>query len=177
MILLQVVMVSPKTHFVKHLEPQPWANESQLKKQRIWNKLKMLRLLCNQTVLICMKTDSKTLFYSILKLKCSPFILRHNKGQKNYATLNNSHSIQLPQKLHEKDISTKTHGSIDQSLRPVGCMPWIILHLLGFLCVRDVGHRGNTIIAINPLNSHHHQFSQNTINTYLKRKGYENEIR
>jgi len=40
--------------------------------------LKMLGPLCNQTVNL--KTDSKTLYYSILKLKYSPSILKRNKG-------------------------------------------------------------------------------------------------
>ena len=31
--------------------------------------------------------------------------------------------------------------SIDPSLHPTGCMPWIILRLCRFLCVRDTGHR------------------------------------
>ena len=43
-------------------------------------KLKMLGPLCNQTVHL--KTDSKTLFYSILKLKYGPSILKQNKGKK-----------------------------------------------------------------------------------------------
>ena len=34
---------------------------------------------------------------------------------------------------------------IDRSLHPTGCMPWIILRLWGFLCVRDTGCRGNKI--------------------------------
>ena len=34
---------------------------------------------------------------------------------------------------------------IDWSLYPMGRMPWIILHLWGFLCVRDAGRRGNKI--------------------------------
>ena len=46
--------------------------------KRMSKKLKMLGLLCNQTVNL--KTDSKTLYYSILKLKYSPSILKHNKG-------------------------------------------------------------------------------------------------
>ena len=41
-------------------------------------KLKMLGPLCNQTVNL--KTDFKTLYYSLLKLKYSPSILKHNKG-------------------------------------------------------------------------------------------------
>ena len=46
-------------------------------------KLKMHGPLCNQTVNL--KTDSKTLYYSILKLK-------HNEGYKKYALFNNSHN-------------------------------------------------------------------------------------
>ena len=38
----------------------------------------MLWRLCNQKVNL--KTDSKTPYYSILKLKYSPSILKHNKG-------------------------------------------------------------------------------------------------
>ena len=51
-ILLQIVMVSPGTHLVKN-------HESQFKKQRV------LGSLCNHTVNL--KTDSKTLYYSLLK--------------------------------------------------------------------------------------------------------------
>ena len=53
-------------------------------------KLKMLGPLCNQTVNL--KTDSKSLYYSALKLKYSPSILKHNKGEKKYESLNNSHN-------------------------------------------------------------------------------------
>ena len=38
----------------------------------------MLGSLYNQTV--NMKTDSKIVYYSIWKLKCSPSNLKHNKG-------------------------------------------------------------------------------------------------
>ena len=78
MILLQIVMVSPGTHLVKNHEFQSRTNESQLKRSS--PKLKMLVPLCNQTVNL--KTDSKTLYYSIMKLKYiySPSILKHNKG-------------------------------------------------------------------------------------------------
>ena len=36
---------------------------------------------------------------------------------------------------------------IDRSLRPTGRMPWTVLRLYGFLCVRDAGRRGNKITA------------------------------
>ena len=67
-------MVSPGSHLVKNHESLSIANESQLKKIQ---KLKMLGPLCNRTVNL--KTDSKTLYYSILNLKYSPTVLKHNK--------------------------------------------------------------------------------------------------
>ena len=64
MILLQIAMVSPGTHLVKNHESLSTTSESQLKRTNL--KLKMLGPLCNQTVNL--KTDSKTLYHSILKL-------------------------------------------------------------------------------------------------------------
>ena len=75
-ILLQIAMVNPGTHLVKTHESQSITNESQLKKAKS-SKLKMLGPLCNQTVNL--NTDFKTLYYSMLKLKCSLSILKHNK--------------------------------------------------------------------------------------------------
>ena len=71
-ILLQIVMVSPGTHFVKNYESQ-----SRTMCKITANPI-MLAPLCNQTVNL--KADSKTLYYSILKLKYSPSILKHNIG-------------------------------------------------------------------------------------------------
>ena len=70
-------MVNPGTHLVKNHESHSRTNQSQLKKKESL-KLKMLGPLCNQKVNL--RTDSKTLYYSILKLKYSPSILKHNKG-------------------------------------------------------------------------------------------------
>ena len=50
----------------------------------------MLGSLCNQTVNL--KTDSKNLYYSVLKLKYGLSISKHNKGWKIYALLSNSHN-------------------------------------------------------------------------------------
>ena len=77
MIWLQKVMVSPGTHLVINHESQSRTTESQFKKPKseIENALAFI---CNQTVYL--KTDSKTLYYSKLKLKHSPSILKHNKG-------------------------------------------------------------------------------------------------
>ena len=71
--LLQIVMVSPGTHLVKNHEYQFRTNESQLKKKTVQN----WKCFGNQTV--SLNTDSKTLHYSILKLKYCPSILKHNK--------------------------------------------------------------------------------------------------
>ena len=51
--------------------------------------MKILGPLCNQTVKL--KTDSKTLYYSIMKLKYRPFVLKNNKGWQKYSSSNNSH--------------------------------------------------------------------------------------
>ena len=56
--------------------PNPETSESQLKNKKKSLKLKMLRPLCNQT--INLKTDAKTLYYSIQKLKYGPSLLKRN---------------------------------------------------------------------------------------------------
>ena len=86
-ILFQIVMVSPGTDFVKNHKSHSRTNESQLKKQRIWNWT-CFELLHNQTVNLREERLQNSVLYSILKLKYSPSILRHNM----YGTLNNSHS-------------------------------------------------------------------------------------
>ena len=80
MILLQipVVVESHGTHLVQNHESQSRTNESQLKKKKESEIEKKLGPSCSQTVNL--KTDLKTLYYSVLKLKYSPSILKHNKG-------------------------------------------------------------------------------------------------
>ena len=133
-ILLQMVMVCSGTHLVKN-------HESHLKKSL---KLKMLWPLCNHTVNL--KTDSKTLSYSILKLKYSSSILKHNEGEKNYTSLSNSHN-NCHRNYTNRILLTHMFRSINWSLHPMGRMPWIILRLWGLLCVRVAGGRGNKIAA------------------------------
>ena len=56
LILLQIVVVCPRTHFVKNHRSQSRTSESQLKKKKPADpKLKMLGPLCDQTVNL--KTD------------------------------------------------------------------------------------------------------------------------
>ena len=75
--MLQIVMVGPGTYLVKNHESLSPFSVYQFKKTRS-PKLKMLGPLCNQTVNL--ETDAKTLYFSLLKLKCSPFIyLKHKK--------------------------------------------------------------------------------------------------
>ena len=69
-------MLSLGNDLVKNLESLSVTNESLFKKTRS-PKLKMLGPLCNQTVNL--ETDAETLYYSLLKLKCSPIYLKHKK--------------------------------------------------------------------------------------------------
>ena len=120
---------------------KPWVP---VKKKSL--KLKMLQPLCNHTV--NPKTDSKTLYYSILKLKYSPSILKHNKGEKKYALLNNSHN-NCHRNYTNQILLIHMLRLINWSLRPTGRMPWVILHLWGLPCIRDAGGRGNKITALH----------------------------
>ena len=70
-----------------------------------------------------MKTDYKTLYYSILTLKYRPSILKHNKGLKKYASLNNSHNNCHRNYTDGMFVEIYTFRSINQSLHPKGCMP------------------------------------------------------
>ena len=68
-ILLQIVtcMVSPWTNLVKNHESQSRTNSEPMSPSlKMGSELKMLGPLCNQ--IVNLKTDSKTLYYSILKL-------------------------------------------------------------------------------------------------------------
>jgi len=79
-ILLHIVMVSHGSHLVENHESQSRTNVYVSHLKKMTTKLKMLGPLYNQTVNL--KTDLKTLYYSILKLKYtwSPSILKHNNG-------------------------------------------------------------------------------------------------
>ena len=113
------------------------------KKKKTSPKLKMFGPLCNQTVNL--KTDSNTLYYSIMKLRSSPSILKHKKGLKKYAFLNNSRNNCHRNYTNRPDISTNAHVQINRSiLAPYGthAMIW------GFLCIMDAGRRVNKITAV-----------------------------
>ena len=97
----------------------------------------------------CLGPDSwyETLYYSTLKLKYSPSILKHKKDYKKYASFNNSHdNCHI---IYTNGIFLHIHmfRLINRSLHPMGGMPWIILRLWRFLCIRDAGCRGNKITA------------------------------
>ena len=129
-ILLQIVMVCPWTYLVKN-------HESQLKKKS--PKLKMVGSLCNQTVNL--KTNSQTLYYSILKLKYSSSI----KAKRNMH--HQTTSIRTATEITWTGYCYKNTGSdwlIDRCLGPTRCMLWIILRIWGFSCVREAGRRMHT---------------------------------
>ena len=120
--------------------------------------MKILGPFCNQTVNL--KTDPKTLYYSILKLKIySPSILRHNKGEKKYVSLNNSDNNCHRNYTDVIILQIHMFRSVNQSLHPTGCMSWNILHLWGFFCVRDAGYRGSKITDLQSLILNLHHFS------------------
>jgi len=134
-------MVSPGTLLVQSHESLSITNESQFTKTRS-SKLKLLGPLCNQSVNL--ETDAKTLYYSLLKLKYNQDFyitvsLKRKKDSSKYASLNSRWNHKHRTFYH------KIFKSIDHSLHPMGHMLWIILCLWGFLCLRDVGSRGNKI--------------------------------
>lgn len=116
MILLKIVMVSPETQLVKNHESQSRTNESQLKKKKRTRNWKYLGLYVNRQLHCSLETDSKTLYYSTLKLKFSPSILIHNKGWKKYASLNNSRDKCHRNYTNRLDMSTNTRIQINRSI-------------------------------------------------------------
>ena len=79
----------------------------------------MLGFLCHQTVNL--EVDAKTLYFSLLKLKCSPSIIQSTKKTINfnkYASLNNSHRNHRNRIFYQNIFK-----SIDHSLHPMGRMP------------------------------------------------------
>ena len=95
-------MVSPGTHLVKNHESQCRIIESQFKKTASpW-------VFCNHTVNL--KTDSKTLYYSLLKKKIYSFDCKLRQRQKEISVVS-----QKPQKSNKQD-TLQNHLQIDQSI-------------------------------------------------------------
>ena len=73
---------------------------------------------------------------------------------------------------------------IDQSLCPMGCMQSIILHLWGFLCIRDAGCRSNKITVMKfqqlccsrtyPYNPHRRNLLYNPLPSGFSKKDPQN---
>ena len=102
--------------------------------------------LCNHTVNL--KIDSKTLYYSLLKLKYTPSIVKHKKEKKKFVSLNNSHNNSHRNHTN-RTFFKNILRTINLSLRLTGHIRQIILCLWGFLCVRDAGCRDNKITALS----------------------------
>jgi len=137
-------------------------------------KLKLLELLWNQTVNLHENRLQNSVLYSILKLRYSPSILRHNM----HGTLNNSHSN--CHRNYTNRISLQKH--MDQMINL--CILWDACHEL-FCVFKDFYVSGTqdaeetqslSQLTLWILMSHHHQFSQNN-SIHIKIKGFENEIR
>ena len=138
--LLQIVMVSPGTYLVKIHESQFTTIESQFKNKSPGS-------FCNHTVNL--KIDSKTLSYSLLKLKYTPSNVKHNKGKKEICVIKQQPQ-EHPQKSHKEDILEK-HLKIDQSIfASYGTHTTNYSASLGiFICIRDAGRRDNKITALS----------------------------
>ena len=102
-------------------------------------KWKMLGSLCNETVNL--KTDSQTLYYSILKLKYSSSIKAKRNMHHQTTSIRTATEITWTGYCYK---NTCSDWLIDRCLGPTRCMLWIILRLLGFSCVREAGRRTHT---------------------------------
>ena len=123
--------------------PSPSPESLSLFKKRVLN-WKCLGLFVTRQ-LLNLKTDSKSLYYSLLKLKYI-FTKKKMRGLK-CASLNNSHvnsHRNHTNRIFYKDIFI----TIDRSLRPTGRSHWIIWRLWGLLCV-EAARKGNEITGCN----------------------------
>ena len=125
-------MVSPGTHLVKNHESQSRTNEPQFKKKWVPGSFVTIQLIWRQTPKLQI-----TVIYS--------FYCKAQQRLKEMSRLTTATRTAQAQKSHKQTRKTSLDWSIDLSLRPIGCIPQIILCLWGFLCVRDAGHGGNKI--------------------------------
>ena len=138
MILWQIIMVGPVWDSSCENSWVPVKKKTESDIENAW------AFMFNQRVNL--KTDSKTLFHSTLKLKYGAFIFKAQQRLKEICIVNNSHNNYHRNYTNGKFLQMHMFRSIDRSLRPTGRIPWInILHLWGFLCIRDAGRRGNKI--------------------------------
>ena len=83
------------------------------------------------------------------EIKIQSFYFKHKNVLNKYASLNNSYDNSHRNHMN-RIFYENIFRSIDRSLRSTGRMPWIILRLRGFLCVREAGRRYNKITAWYP---------------------------
>ena len=111
-------------------------------KKTVSPKLNFLGLLYNHTD----NYSKERLHNSVLQFTEIENSFHHKAQQRRkeimYISINNSHK-----NSHGNHTNRIFYifRSINWPLRPMGHMPWIILFLLHFLCVRDAGCRGNRI--------------------------------
>ena len=85
-------------------------------------------------------TLSTIIFNTLVRLKvCHKPIRTYDVGSPSAIT------ISLP---GMDPVDAERRRYCVQNMSRSGCMPWIILHLWGFLCVGDAGRRGNKITFV-----------------------------
>ena len=79
-ILLQIVMVSPGTHLAKDQSQNYWVPvQKTMSPKRNFFVLNFFFGLYVTMQIINLKTDSETLYYSLLEIKRTPSIIKHDK--------------------------------------------------------------------------------------------------
>ena len=76
----------------------------------------------------------------LTEIKIYSFYCKTQKRLKEMCVVKNSNKNRHRDHTKQDFLQRQLH--IDQSLRPRGRMPWIILRLWEFLCIRDPGRRG-----------------------------------
>ena len=139
-ILSQIVMVGPGTHLEKYHESLSRTNESQFKNNEFLGLYVTTQLIWRQTPKLCITVcwNKNISFYYQAQQKL--------KQQPQETTTATRTATEITQTGYSRKTFYKNFfRSINQSLRPMGCIPQIILHLWEYLWARDAGRRGNKI--------------------------------
>ena len=119
--------------------------------QNHWAPVQCPGSLCNQA--LNLKTDSKTLYYSLRRLLRQYSFYGHAQQWLKEICFVKQQTQEQPQKSHKQDILQK-HLQIDQWIfASYGTHTTDCFTSLGILCIRDARGRGNKIAAsgLNPM--------------------------
>ena len=127
-ILLQIVTM--------YIYGESW--ESCCAKSRVpVQKIMHLWVSCDHTVNL--KTDSKTLYYSSLKLKYTPTYCKGQQKLKEISVVLTTATRTATEITQTRHSTKNIFRSINCSFCPTGRMLQTILRLWEFLCIRDAG--------------------------------------